>query len=76
LHNLAGDQAFEGKRKELRSKLDEMLVAEEDPRAMGNGAIFDTYRYLGGRSKGYETWERKQKGLPPLEAPKKKGSKQ
>ena len=28
----------------------------ERPRALGNGAVFDQYKYVGGRTKGYETW--------------------
>jgi hypothetical protein len=33
-----------------------VLKNEQDPRALGNGDIFDTYKYLGSRRKGYETW--------------------
>ncbi|MEW6305192.1 MAG: hypothetical protein AB1705_17080, partial [Verrucomicrobiota bacterium] len=45
---------------DLRYKMMSMLKDEQDPRALGNGAIFDTYKYLGGRAKGYETWLKAQ----------------
>ena len=37
-----------------------MLKDEQDPRALGNGAVFDTYKYMGGRAKGYDTWLKEQ----------------
>ncbi len=74
LKNLAKDPQHAATMKELRTKLDAMLVAEQDPRALGNGAIFDTYKYLGNRAKkGYAEWEARQKGAPLPEEPKKKG---
>jgi N-sulfoglucosamine sulfohydrolase len=45
---------------ELRYRMLTKLKEEQDPRALGNGAIFDTYQYLGGRTKGYETWLKAQ----------------
>jgi hypothetical protein len=36
--------------------MEEMLKAEGDPRVLGNAAIFDTYKYTGGRGHAYETW--------------------
>ena len=45
---------------ELRYKMMRMLKDEQDPRALGNAAIFDTYKYVGGRGKGYETWLKAQ----------------
>ncbi|MBX7211348.1 MAG: sulfatase [Verrucomicrobiaceae bacterium] len=59
--------------RQLRAQLDKTLVEEQDPRALGNAAIFDTYKYLGNRgSKGYAEWEMRQKGLLPPEPKKKK----
>ena len=60
---------------EMRTKMMAMLREDKDPRALGEGAIFDTYKYVGGRGKGYETWlkaqEAKLAGEPlPLTAPK------
>lgn len=71
LKNLAAIPMFADIVKSLRSRLDSMLVKEKDPRALGNGAIFDTYQYLGSRKKGYETWEAAQRGQLPEVKPKK-----
>lgn len=56
MRNLANDPAFASTMEELRYRMLTVLKEEQDPRALGNGAIFDTYQYLGGRTKGYETW--------------------
>ncbi len=74
VRNLANDLAYKEVMDELRTRLMQMLRAEGDPRALGNGAIFDTYRYVGNRTKGYETWLKAQE--PKLEAipPAKPGS--
>jgi arylsulfatase A-like enzyme len=72
LKNLAKDPQHAATKQELRTKLDAMLKAENDPRETGNAAIFDTYQYLGKRTgKGYAEWEARQKGLLPPEEPKK-----
>ena len=60
VRNLAHDPAFAGKLQELREKMLAQLKAEGDPRALGNGAIFDTYKYVGARGKGYDTWLKAQ----------------
>lgn len=60
VRNLANDPAFEEKMRELRSTMLSMLIDEKDPRALGNGSIFDTYKYVSSRAKGYETWLKKQ----------------
>lgn len=71
--NVIKDPRYAATAKQLRAQLDKMLVEEQDPRALGNGAVFDTYKYLGGRSsKGYAEWELRQKGLLPPEPKKKK----
>ena len=76
LKNLAGDPKFAAKKQELRSQMEVILKDEKDPRVLGNAAIFDTYKYLGNRSKkGYAEWEAAQKGQPLPEEPKKKGKK-
>jgi len=49
---------------ELRTRMMKMLRDEGDPRALGHGEVFDTYRYVGPRMKGYEAWLAKQPGLP------------
>jgi N-sulfoglucosamine sulfohydrolase len=60
VRNLANDLAFAQTLEDMRYKMMNMLKDEQDPRALGNGAIFDTYKYLGGRAKGYETWLKAQ----------------
>lgn len=56
VRNLAHDLAYEKTMRELRDRMMNMLRDEKDPRALGHGEVFDTYKYLGGRKKGYETW--------------------
>lgn len=56
VYNLANDLAYAGTVEELRNKMMAMLKEEQDPRALGNGAVFDTYKYTAGRGKGYDTW--------------------
>ena len=79
VNNLANDLAYHKKVRELRDRMMEMLVEEKDPRALGKAEIFDTYQYLGGRTKGYETWMNKKlaefEGRPVPEAPVKKKKK-
>lgn len=67
--NLANDLAFKEVMNDLQYRMMKMLKEEADPRALGNGAIFDTYKYVGGRTKGYETWLKAQEG-PATEAAK------
>jgi arylsulfatase A-like enzyme len=56
VRNLAHDPAFAPVMNELRERMLTVLKNEQDPRALGNGDVFDTYKYLGSRRKGYETW--------------------
>jgi arylsulfatase A-like enzyme len=56
VRNLANDPAFERELTYLRGEMLSLLRAEKDPRALGKGEVFDTYKYVGGRQKGYETW--------------------
>lgn len=74
VRNLAHDPFHAPVMEGLREQMLTALKAEQDPRALGNGAIFDTYRYLGGRGKGYETWLRSQADVPlPVKEPTKRG---
>lgn len=77
VNNLANDLAYHKQVRELRDRMTEMLVEEKDPRALGQAEIFDTYQYLGGRTKGYETWLNAKQAQfeanpPPQPEPKKK----
>jgi hypothetical protein len=56
VRNLANDLAYAHVVEDLKRRMMDMLRAEQDPRALGNGAVFDTYKYVGGRTKGYDTW--------------------
>jgi arylsulfatase A-like enzyme len=60
VRNLANDLAFRDVLEELRYRMVSMLKEEGDPRALGQTEIFDTYNYVGGRNKGYETWLQRQ----------------
>jgi arylsulfatase A-like enzyme len=56
VRNLAGDLAYSHVVEDLRRRMMDLLRADQDPRALGNGAVFDTYQYVGSRAKGYDTW--------------------
>jgi arylsulfatase A-like enzyme len=60
VNNLANDLAHAPTVEELRYKMMGLLKEDEDPRALGHAEIFDTYKYVGGRGKGYETWLKAQ----------------
>jgi hypothetical protein len=60
VHNLASDPAFAPVVEGLKGRMLLMLKAEQDPRALGNGAVFDRYRYVAGRQKAYDTWLKAQ----------------
>lgn len=60
VRNLAGDPAFAPFLADLRERMLRQLREEQDPRALGKGEVFDTYKYVGGRAKGYETWLKAQ----------------
>jgi N-sulfoglucosamine sulfohydrolase len=60
INNLANDLAFHSTLEGLRYRMMSMLEEEKDPRALGHGDIFDTYKYVGPRAKGYDTWLKEQ----------------
>lgn len=60
VNNLANDIAQAKTLEELRTRMMTMLKEEKDPRALGQAAIFDTYKYVGGRAKAYDTWVKAQ----------------
>jgi N-sulfoglucosamine sulfohydrolase len=62
VRNLAGDPAFARVMEKLSARMFAMFREEKDPRARGNGAIFDTCRYTGGRQKAYDNWLKKRSG--------------
>jgi N-sulfoglucosamine sulfohydrolase len=57
LRNLAADPRFAATVRALRARMENLLRQEQDPRTLGNGAVFDTYPYTGPREKnGYDEW--------------------
>lgn len=73
IRNLATDPFYSPTVEKMRQQMTAMLRDEKDPRALGNGAIFDTYKYVAGRGKGYDTWLNAQKFTPT--APAKRADK-
>lgn len=62
IRNLASDPFYAPTMKKLREKLFAELREEKDPRALGNGSIFDTCKWTGNRAKSYDAWLKKQAG--------------
>ncbi|MES2695621.1 MAG: sulfatase [Verrucomicrobiota bacterium] len=58
--NLANNITYAKTMMELRDKMMATLREEKDPRALGEAAIFDTYKYVGSRAKAYDTWLKAQ----------------
>jgi len=50
LHNVAADPTYARVKEDLAARLMTELKATRDPRVIGNGDVFDTYPYYGGRS--------------------------
>lgn len=58
--NLASDLFYARTLEQLRGQMTSLLVEDQDPRALGQAAVFDTYKYVGSRRKAYETWLKAQ----------------
>lgn len=57
MKNLAADPALQSVKERLREEMEASLRADGDPRILGQGAIFDTYKYLGGGTQhSYDAW--------------------
>lgn len=50
INNLALDDAYAGTKDSLATQLQEELIRQEDPRALGKADIFETYYYMGFRA--------------------------
>ena len=61
LKNLAANPEHAKVKRDLRDKMDEMLKAEGDPRALGRPDFFDTIEYTGPRKHAYDTWLQNQR---------------
>jgi arylsulfatase A-like enzyme len=73
VRNLANDPAFAKVMEGLRDQMLGLLREEQDPRALGKGEVFDTYKYVGPRGKAYDTWLKAQESRlsEALKPPKK-----
>ncbi|HUR57445.1 MAG TPA: sulfatase [Opitutaceae bacterium] len=60
VNNLAGDLFHAKVLDDLRGRMMAMLKEDKDPRALGEAAVFDTYKYVGSRGKAYDTWLKAQ----------------
>lgn len=55
--NLANSPAHSNIVSDLRYQMmSELTGPEQDPRALGKGAIFDTYEWIGNRKRSYDAW--------------------
>jgi arylsulfatase A-like enzyme len=70
LKNLADDPQYAGDIRALRTQMETRLRADQDPRILGNGAVFDTYKYLGPRRHGYDEFLRSQEEKATLKSPR------
>jgi N-sulfoglucosamine sulfohydrolase len=74
-NNVAHDLFYAATVNELRTKMMAMLREDKDPRVLGDAATLESYHYVGGRTKAYDTWlkvqEAKAAGEPVPEVTKK-----
>lgn len=63
MNNVANDFFYTKTVDAMRTKLMAMLVEEKDPRALGEAAVFDTYKYVGDRNKSYDAWLKKHEDV-------------
>ncbi len=64
LTNLIDDPQLQATARELRQRMESMLLAEEDPRALGRGEILESYQYVSGRRKAHDEWLKTQPARP------------
>ena len=60
INNLAANPGHSKIKRDLRDKMDNMLRAEGDPRALGHADFFDTIEYTGSGKHSYDTWLKNQ----------------
>jgi arylsulfatase A-like enzyme len=60
LRNLANDPAYAETMAQLKQQMLTLLKQEGDPRALGEGAIFDSYEYVKSSPKDYQVWLKSQ----------------
>ncbi len=71
VNNLANELFYTPIVEQMRYKLVQLLKDDGDPRIVGQGETMEAYKYVGGRTKGYETWLKEQEATK-LEELKKK----
>lgn len=54
MENLAADPKLAAVKSQLWEEMRSTLLAQKDPRILGNGAIFDSYRYTGQRGHSWD----------------------
>jgi hypothetical protein len=54
--NLAKNLDFILVKRQLQTKMEELLRAEGDPRMLGNPQFFDTIEYVGPKKHSYSEW--------------------
>ena len=59
--NLAADPGLRPIKQKLREEMEATLRQEGDPRALGRGAVFDTYEYVGPALHSYDSWLKHQR---------------
>ncbi len=69
INNLAHDLAHTATLETMRTRMMKLLLDDQDPRALGQTAIFDTYRYTGTRENSYDTWLKNQEPKIAVSAP-------
>jgi N-sulfoglucosamine sulfohydrolase len=77
VNNLAHDLFYAGTLNELRTKMMALLKEDKDPRVLGDAATLESYHYVGGRTKAYDTWLKIQEAkaaVEPLPVVQKKGN--
>ncbi len=72
MENLAYIDSFADIKSQLRQELDAELIRTNDPRAVGNGDIFDSYKYVGKAPHAWFRLEQKYKDWLNKEKAKKK----
>jgi N-sulfoglucosamine sulfohydrolase len=64
VNNLAGSPGMADVKAKLWAELKQQLIAQQDPRILGNGDVFDHYEYHGNKSKSWDAKTGKKKEAP------------
>lgn len=75
LFNLINDPHYAAIADGLQAQMLDRLRAEKDPRALGNGRVFDTYHYTGANKNSYDAWLKARAAELSISAPSSAASK-